>query len=66
MASGLVRPVCACCGAKTDQLAIVMDPWVDSCYGVCQACMAPLWKNYHQQMVQSLTASGPGELPEGY
>lgn len=32
---------CACCGAG-GMLAQVMDPFADTCFAVCQTCLAPL------------------------
>lgn len=44
-----VRPVCVTCGAKTEALATVMDPFMDSCYGVCRDCLSSL---HQRQMVE--------------
>ena len=50
----LVRPICAVCGAKTEVLAVVMDPFMDSCYGVCQSCMADLHGLQFEQIKAAL------------
>lgn len=62
----LVRPVCATCGAKTERLAVVMDPFTDSCYGVCAECMAALHSMRGQEILKSLTlaASNTGTEPK--
>ena len=58
----LVREVCACCGEKTAVLAVIMDPFTDSCYGVCRTCMGPL---YEKQMIQFRESiSGADREPE--
>ena len=51
----LVRPICACCGAATEALAVVMDPFSDSCYGVCAACMEPINRARGVEIAASLS-----------
>lgn len=53
----LVAPVCRTCGAKTEQLAVIMDPFLDSCYGVCRTCLDHLHARYMGQLSASLSAS---------
>lgn len=38
----VLEPICVCCGTKTERLAVVMDPFMDQSYGVCEECLAPL------------------------
>lgn len=53
----IVPPVCKCCGAETERLAVVMDPFMDSSYGVCADCMAPLYEGYRKHLTRHLAAA---------
>lgn len=57
----IVKPVCACCGMETKALAVVMDPFLDSCYGVCRKCLASLHTKQWARIGASLDAVAKGE-----
>lgn len=49
----LVTSICVACGTVTERLAVVMDPFMDQSYGICEECLAPL----HVKMWETLRAS---------
>jgi hypothetical protein len=57
----LVRPVCASCGAKTEALAVVMDPFMDACYGVCNQCLSALHAQQNERIRESLAVAAEEE-----
>ncbi len=52
---------CGGCGAEAAMLAVVMDPFSDSCYGLCQTCMAPIFEKRGLRIGDSLAALAEGQ-----
>lgn len=63
MSLGIVKAICVSCGTQTERLAVVMDPFVDQSYGVCEECLGPIhagmWETLRTQLdLANVSATG--------
>lgn len=49
---------CFCCRAKTPALAMVSDPFMDQCYGVCHECLRALYERARSFAAPAPTTKG--------
>lgn len=46
---------CMACGKTDIPVAMVSDPFIDHCYGLCQECLSPIYKNMSLKIKEKLS-----------